>query len=205
MNVRLFFVLAVCAGALRAEEPPKPTVITSDEFAAHSTDAETVSLFTNHVVATATNLKMTCDRMEVITTKVANKTDTVGKPSQFKHMVATGHVHIWQEDREATCGRAEVLPLEDKIILTENPSVTDRANGSVGTGDVIEIRRNQRIVTGTNVHFTLPAIKDLGFDKKQAPAAADAPPAPEAPASATAPTSHPAAVSVPPLAPAPSK
>jgi len=181
----LFLVLLTSCAPLFGAETPQPTVITSDEFSARSTDTETVSLFTGHVVVTGTDIKMTCDRMEAITTKLANKTDTIGRQSQFKHLLATGHVLIWQGEREAACGRAEVLPAEDKIVLTENPSVTDHANNSVGTGDVIEMHRNQRIVTGTHVRFTLPEIKDLGFDKNQAP------PAPAQPASAEPPPASP--------------
>jgi lipopolysaccharide export system protein LptA len=163
---------------LRAAEEPQQTVITSDAFDSSSGDTETVSFFTDHVVVTATNIKMTCDRMKTITVKGADKADTIGKQNQLKYMLATGHVHIWQGEREAVCGRAEVLPAEDKIVLTESPSVTDHGNNSVGTGDIIEMHRNQRTVTGKNVHFTLPSIKDLGFDKNHAPSA----PEPQTPA-----------------------
>jgi lipopolysaccharide export system protein LptA len=174
----LVLALLPPSALLRAAEEPQQTVITSDAFDSSSRDTETVSFFTDHVVVTATNIKMTCDRMKTITAKVADKADTIGKQNQLKYMLATGHVHIWQGEREAVCGRAEVLPAEDKIVLTESPSVTDHGNNSVGTGDIIEMHRNQRTVTGKNVHFTLPSIKDLGFDKNQAPPA----PEPQAPA-----------------------
>ncbi len=39
-----------------------------------------------------------------------------------------GDVHIVQSDREAACGRAEVLPDDDKIILSDHPVVKDLAN-----------------------------------------------------------------------------
>jgi lipopolysaccharide export system protein LptA len=190
----LALLLAAAPALLHAAETLEQTVVTTDLFESTSGDTETVAFYTGHVVVTATNLKMTCDRMKTITAKVADKSDTIGQPSQFKYMLATGHVHIWQGEREATCGRAEVLPGEDKIVLTESPSVTDHGNNSVGTGDIIEIHRNQRVVTGKNVRFVLPPIKDLGFDKNQPPAATPQSPAQE-------PAATPAIAPPPPAAP----
>ncbi|MGD1030346.1 MAG: LptA/OstA family protein [Opitutaceae bacterium] len=173
---------------LRGAEAPEQTVITSDSLESTSTDTETTTVCTGNVVVTGTNLRMTCDWMRTITTKLANKTDTIGNPDQLKYMLATGHVHIWQGDREAICGRAEFLPAEDKVVLTENPSVIDHGNNSVGTGEVIEMHRNQRTVTGKKVRITLPPMKDLGYDKNQQPPApqpAEAAPAGPMPASPT--------------------
>jgi len=84
-------------------------------------------------------------------------------------------VRIVQGDREATCGRAEVFPREDKIILTEEPMVTDHGNEAKYIGRKIEMFRGERRVRGEGVHLILPAIKDLGFDKNEAPPAAPAP------------------------------
>jgi lipopolysaccharide export system protein LptA len=192
----LALLLPAVPALLHAAEALEKTVITTDAFESTSGDTETVAFYTGHVVVTATNIKMTCDRMKTITAKVADKSDTIGQPNQFKYLLATGHVHIWQGEREAVCGRAEVLPGEDKIVLTDSPSVTDHGNNSVGTGEIIEMHRNQRVVTGKNVRFVLPPIKDLGFDKNQPP------PAP--PASAAQEPSPTPAIALPPAA-APSK
>ncbi|HZP60924.1 MAG TPA: LptA/OstA family protein [Opitutaceae bacterium] len=148
--------------AVGASEPP-PTVINSDALDMRSTADETVSVFTGNVVVTGNDLRITCDRMEVISTRIGDKTDTIGKQDRFKSLLATGHVHIVQGDREASCGRAQVLPLEDKVVLTENPVVIDHGNNTVATGEPIELLRGERRVKGTNVHITLPGIKDLGF------------------------------------------
>jgi hypothetical protein len=192
----LALVLLPASALLRGAEAPEHSVIASDDLVSTSSDTETVSICSGHVVVTGTDLKMTCDWMKAITTKLANKTDTIGTPDQVKYMLATGHVHIWQGEREAICGRAEFLPTEDKVVLTESPSVTDHGNNSVGTGDIIEMHRNQRTVTGKNVRLTLPPMKDLGFDKNQPP---PSPPAPAAQEPAAAP-----AIALPPAA-APSK
>jgi lipopolysaccharide export system protein LptA len=177
--VLVFMASLALPSAGRAAEPPN-TVIVSQALDMHSTDTETISVFTGNVVVTGNDLRITCDRLDVVSTRMGDKTDTVGRQENFKSLVATGHVHIVQQDREASCGRAEVLPREDKVTLTENPVVIDHGNNTVATGEPIMLLRGQRRVLGTNVQITLPPIKDLGFDKNAPP------PAPETPV--TAPT-----------------
>jgi lipopolysaccharide export system protein LptA len=174
-GVLVFMASLAMPAAVRAAEPPN-TVIVSQALDMHSTDTETISAFTGNVVVTGNDLRITCDRLDVVSTRMGDKTDTVGRQENFKSLVATGHVHIVQQDREASCGRAEVLPREDKVTLTENPVVIDHGNNTVATGEPIMLLRGERRVLGTNVHITLPPIKDLGFDKNTPP------PAPETPA-----------------------
>jgi lipopolysaccharide export system protein LptA len=177
-SLYLLAVLLVGAAGLRAADELQPnTVIDSDHLDYSKTsDTEATSFFTGHVVVTGTNLRITCDRLEIISTSGADQSDTIGQQDQFKYILATGHVHIVQGDREATCGRAEVLPRDNKITLTESPSVTDRGNGSVADGDKITLLRGQRRVIIEHAHMVGPPVKDLGFDKNQkAPAPAPAP------------------------------
>jgi len=162
-------LLGLCVVSYAATPQTQPTVITSDQLEAHSTDTETDSLFTEHVTVSGTNLLIKCDRLEVVTTKLADKTDTLGNPQHFKYMLATGHVKIIQGDREATCERAEVMPNDDKITLTGSPSVTDHGNGSILTGEPLILFKTQRIARGKNVRITMPPLKDLGYDKNQSP------------------------------------
>jgi lipopolysaccharide export system protein LptA len=161
--------------AVRSAEPPS-TVIVSQALDMHSTDTETISVFTGNVVVTGNDLRITCDRLDVVSSRMGDHTDTIGRQENFKSLIATGHVHIVQQDREASCGRAEVLPRDDKVTLTENPVVIDHGNNTVATGEPIVLLRGQRRVLGTNVNITLPPIKDLGFDKNSPP------PTPETPA-----------------------
>jgi hypothetical protein len=84
-------------------------------------------------------------------------------------------VRIIQGDRVAVCGRAEVFPSEEKVVLTENPSVTD-SEGNAASGPRIILFRGQRraVIERTptqRTHITLPAMKNLGFPaESQAPA-----------------------------------
>jgi lipopolysaccharide export system protein LptA len=181
---RLVFLLlaATCLPAIAAVQEVQPTVIDSEKLEMRSTDTLTTFVFTNKVVVTGTNLKLTCDRLEVVTTRKGDPTATIGKLGRFKSLIAEGRVHIIQADREAACGRAEVLPDDDKIILTENPVVKDLANGATATGPRMVLYRGERraVIEGSadaSVRIILPGIKDLGFDKE--PAKPASPPAGE--------------------------
>lgn len=159
----LLVAVAVPVFAQRAAE--QPTVIESQLLDMRSTDNETSSLFTGSVVVTGTNMRLTCDRLEVVALRSADATATIGAVEKFKSLIATGNVRIVQGDREATCGRAEVLPGDDKIILTLKPVVTDRGVGWTWTGDELVLLRGERQVRGTNVRIIGPPVKDLGFEK----------------------------------------
>ena len=162
---------AAAGRAAPSEITPENTVITSSTYEGVSTDTETTSDFTVNVVVTGTNMRLTCDRLIVVTTRVTDKTATIGKQTGFKSLLAIGHVHMTQNDglREATCGQAQVFPTEDKIVLTQEPVVVDKANGSRAVGEEIDLYRGDRHVHGKHVQITLPPVKDLGFDKNQKP------------------------------------
>jgi lipopolysaccharide export system protein LptA len=184
----VFHVLSLASLALsivvtRAAEPaPKPaaplvpTVITSTKMEMWSTDTETRSVFEQNVVVTGSNLRITCDKLDVTATRLddpKNKTATIGTLEKFKTLVATGNVHIVQGDREVTCGRAEVFPAEDRVVLTEKPVVIDNSGPYVATGTRIVLLRGERRLFGDNIKLQGPPIRDLGFDKSkpvQAPA-----------------------------------
>jgi lipopolysaccharide export system protein LptA len=165
----LVFVASVAGpAAVRSAEPPN-TVIVSQALDMHSTDTETISVFTGNVVVTGNDLRITCDRLDVVSIRNNDKTDIIGKQENFKSLIATGRVHIVQQYREASCGRAEVLPRENKVTLTESPVVIDHSNNTIATGEPLVLLRDKEEVTGQNVQITLPPIKDLGFEKKAGP------------------------------------
>lgn len=148
--------------------PVIPTVITSTKMEMWSTDTETRSIFQQNVVVTGNNIKITCDKLDVTATKlddIKNKDATVPTVEKFKTLVATGNVHIIQGDREVTCGRAEVFPGEDRVVLTEKPVVIDSAGPYVATGDRIVLLKGERRIFGDNIKLQGPPIRDLGFEK----------------------------------------
>ncbi len=166
-----FLAVLLCGPALAAVAAPQDTVIEAESCDIRSTDTQTVSVFTGNVTVTGNDIRITCDRLEVVSLRTGAKDDTIGKQERFKGLVATGRVRIVQGDREATCERAEVLPGEDRITLTGHPMVVDHGNNTTATGEPLILYRGQRRVDGTNVRITLPPLKDLGFDKNQPPPA----------------------------------
>jgi lipopolysaccharide export system protein LptA len=175
------WIAAVPAMAAAAETEPVPTTIESRQLDMRSTDTETTFVFEGLVRVVATNLELTCDRLEVVALRSDEEPDALGELGQFKSLIATGRVRIVQGDRIATCERAEVLPGEEKITLTGRPMVRDRE--STATGDRMVLYRGERravIESGAEgpVRITLPPIRDLGF-RDEAPAG---PPVPEKPA-----------------------
>ena len=150
--------------------PLVPTEIVSGAAEMVSTDKETTFTFSKGVIVTATNLKITCSDLVVISKRSGDPTATIGKQDNFKSLVATGRVHILQNDREAFCDRAEVFPGDDKVVLTGNPRVRSLDGQYQASGPKMELlrgeRRAQMIGDGTaRPTITLPALKDLGYDR----------------------------------------
>ncbi|MFH1498229.1 MAG: LptA/OstA family protein [Verrucomicrobiota bacterium] len=156
-------------GLPNAEVPAVPTELRSEKLEMTSTDEETRAIATGSVVLTGTNLRITCDRLEIVATRIGDKNETVGTLEKFKYLLATGRVKIIQDDREATCGRAEVFPREEKVVLTEEPVIIDKSTDFVAAGERITLLRGQREVLVDLPRFTGPPIKDLGGDAKDQP------------------------------------
>lgn len=151
----------------KPDTPPVPTVIESGSLKMSSTDKDQIAIFDKNVVVTGTNLKITCDHLEVVASRIGDPKAAVGKLDKFKSMVATGRVHIIQGDREVTCERAEVYPREERIDLKGNPVVIDHSGPYTASGREITLIRGERQLFGEDIKFVGPAIDDLGFDKKK--------------------------------------
>jgi hypothetical protein len=128
---------------------------------------ETKAICTGSVTVTGTNLLIVCDRLELTATRIGEDTGAVPDLDKFRYLLATGNVSITQGTRVATCGRAEVLPREEKVVLTEDPVVIDKATEFVSAGERITMLRGQERVVVDKPRLTGPPIKDLGFEKKE--------------------------------------
>ena len=175
--MKAFLALLCCALGLslcaRAEQPPQLTVLDSDNADMWSVGNETHGVCTGSVTLTGTNLRLLCDRLEFSAFGVGDKTSTLPTLDKFKYLIATGHVVIVQGEREATCGRAEVLPHDDKLILTVNPVLIDHGTGWTSAGEKITMLRGERRVIVDKSHVTGPAIRDLGFDSAKSTSPGD--------------------------------
>jgi lipopolysaccharide export system protein LptA len=169
---RIALLLALIALPLAAQDAPElpPTTITSQQLDMRTTDKESTFLFTGLVTVTGNQIELTCDELEVIALRPDEDINAaIGELGRFKSLIAKGRVKIIQGDRVATCGRAEVLPGEEKIILTENPLVRD--GQSAVTGERMVLFRGERravVESGASgpARVTLPPIRDLGFPKE---------------------------------------
>lgn len=172
------------AAPVAAPVTPIPTVIESAGPAEMvSTATETTFTFRDQVVVTATNLRLTCDRLIVVAKRTGDPKATLGKQENFKSLIATGHVHLVQNEREAFCDRAEVLPGDDKVILTGNPATVRSHDGRyAGSGPEMTLLRGEQRAVIKAPRFVLPPIKDLGPGKEKAKAASPSSAAPSAPA-----------------------
>ncbi len=160
-------LVALSAAAFAsAAQSPQATTLDCDHMDMWSEGDETKAICTGNVVVTGTNLRIVADRIELIASRIDDeKNASVPTLEKFRYLLATGNVSITQGTRTATCGRAEVLPREEKVILTENPVVTDRATEFVSAGEKITMLRGQERVEVEKPRLTGPPIKDLGFDR----------------------------------------
>ncbi len=185
--MKIFRPLVLCAilplalTVFAGDVAPQSTELRGDHLEMWSVGTETRAICTGSVTLTGTNLRILCDRLEIIAEGIGDKTATMPTLEKFKYLLATGHVRIVQGDREATCGRAEVLPRDDTVILTEDPVVIDHGSEPpfVTAGEKITMLRGERRVITEKPRFNGPGIKDLGFDKNK-PVPDKAAPAPEA-------------------------
>ncbi len=147
---------------------PEDTVLTADNLDMRSTPTETVAICTGNVVLTGTNMKIACDRLEIRASRVGDRDATIGEFKGFKYLLAQGNVRLVQGDREASCGRAEVLPDQEKVVLYEDPVVIDRSSDFIAAGSKITLFRGERRLKVENPKLTAPPINDLGPDAVEA-------------------------------------
>ena len=136
----LFSLLALLACATLRAAAPQPTTLSCDHMDMWSEGDETKAICTGKVVVTGTNLRIEADRLELIASRIDDeRNQSIPTLEKFRYLLATGNVSITQGTRTATCGRAEVLPREEKVVLTENPvvidSATDFVSASTRSGD----------------------------------------------------------------------
>ncbi len=168
----LLYIVGVSLRAAPAPADDANTTVTSTGLTeVVSTDTTTTATFRDNVVVMGNNLRMTCDHLVVVARRTGELAATIGKQDVFQSMIATGHVVILQGTREAACGRAEILPGDDKVVLTENPVIRSTDSTFVASypnGMVTLLRGERRVLAVPDPKLggtmTLPPLKDLGYD-----------------------------------------
>ena len=163
------FLSALFPLALLAQDAN--TVITSDGDAEMiSVGNETTITFHDKVLVVGTDLKLSCDFLKVIVRRKGEATATLGHIENFLSLLATGNVVLIQGVGGAACGRAEVLPEQDRVILTENPVVVDHDQKTRIAGEKITLLKDKQQVLVEKPSLVGPPVKDLGYDKAKKPA-----------------------------------
>ncbi len=101
------------------------TTITSDRVEMDSKDNTNIFNFYGNVHLEGEGLVADCDKLEVIAKKTESESSTLGNVDSFEKITAIGNVHMIQEGRDVKAGHAVIFAEEGKIVLTENPEVTD--------------------------------------------------------------------------------
>lgn len=176
-QLSIFVLVCSAISPLALPAQDTNTIITSEgEARMVSTPTEATITFKDKVIVTGTNLRMSCDFLQVVVKRKGDETANLGTIDKFRSMLATGNVVVIQGDREAACGRAEVLPEQDRIILTENPVVVDHDQKTRMAGEKITILNGQKNFIVEKPILTGPPVKDLGYDKDKKPATPPAAP-----------------------------
>ena len=164
----LLLLLSLSAGLACAQDDSmlERTELTADDMEMTSTLTESRVICVGNVKLTGTNVLLVCDRLEVIAARTGDKDATFGKLETFKRLLATGNVRMVQGDREAMCGQAEVLPMEQKIVLTLDPVVIDHSSDFVQRGEQITLFRGERRLHVKFPRLSGPPMQDLGADAK---------------------------------------
>jgi lipopolysaccharide export system protein LptA len=195
------FTAPALFGAQAAPAPAEETVIDSDSLEMTAGDDVNNFRFAGNVRAVGRGMVLTCDKLDVIARRLAGSKGTIGKMNSVQSIVATGGVRMEQAGRVATAGRAEVLPDEGLVILSDNPKIIDSKatvegwkivyNSRDKTAQVLPTPEDQllpgqkkarsRVTLSENVIPKLDYEQVLGAEKPEeaAPQAPAEPPAPK--------------------------
>jgi lipopolysaccharide export system protein LptA len=136
------------------------TEIHADNLEFLAVDEKATFVFSGNVVVNATNLNVTCDRMEITSLREAETDAAIGRMGRIQEIDATGNVIIRQGDRRATSGRAVLRPVDGLIVLTINPVLVDPQG--IVAGEKITLFRGESRAVVERPRLILNQIPDLG-------------------------------------------
>ena len=160
---------------------PRSTTITADSLELTQDETTNTTLATlngNVTVTTSAGHHLACDHLEITATRLRDKDPSLKPPDKFQLLTATGNVRLTQDGRSITCGRADILPREDRVTLTQAATVSDAALRMTAKGDPLTLHRADRRIEGNNVHLTLPGV-DFGTQNTDSPTQSPTQPLPQ--------------------------
>ncbi len=154
----------------------KETVISSHRLEMQGTEEKNFFYFEGAVEVRGTNLRLSCERLTVVSAREGAAEEGVGEIGAIEKIVARGDVEIHQAGRSAYAGLAEVDPRAGTVTLSENPRVTDGETEVTGYQFVLH-RGEKRFESipepdaggekpGRSV-VRLGAMPDLGFNQEE--------------------------------------
>lgn len=136
MILQWFLLTTIAPIALHAEEPDaeRSSVVVEYSRAVYdfSGDTKKVTL-EGPITITSDSMTIQCDRAEVHSSRESGTaTTSTHTPNMgtIDYILAVGNVDIRQMGTQALAGRAEIFPLERKLVLEDHPRIID-ANGTV--------------------------------------------------------------------------
>ena len=157
-----------------ADAKKELTTIKSDKQWLTSAEKEDRYYFEGNIQINGTDMKATCEKMEVV---IPNKANVKKEISQI---IMTENVKLTQQLKEVTCGRAEIFANDQIVVLTENPIVIDREDNSRADGHKITYNNGTRKIQvesdanayvapkTSNRQFDVPTLNDEDEPKKRA-------------------------------------
>ena len=121
---------------------PKMTTIVSDRQWLASYGRTEKYFFEGRVEISATDTKGTCGKIEVSITPP----DRV-KRREISDIIFIDSVNLLQSDREITCGRAHIYARDEVAVLTRNPVIFNRQDGTRAAGSKIVYNKGSKIVS----------------------------------------------------------
>lgn len=119
----------------------KPTVITSDkQWLVGGTESDRY-FFEGDVKAVGTDMDVSCDKAEVGIRKRKGGGHSINKIDLY------GNVNLSSGLKAATCGKAEIFPEDEMVVLSEDPVVIDREDNTRVSGPRMVYNRGRRSMT----------------------------------------------------------
>lgn len=145
--------------------PNTLTTITSDRVEMQSQDGINVFNFFGNVHLEGDDIDAVCDKLEVISKKSSGESSKLGGINSFEKITGIGNIRITQQDKIITAGHVVIFPDEGKVVLTENPQVTDTQGTVKGHRIIFYKNDGKAYVEGTpggeRPKIILPNMPDL--------------------------------------------
>lgn len=151
-KLRLLLLIAVAGSGpfltmAQSTDAERSSVVVEYSKAVYDFGGEQKKVFLEGpITLTTETMVIQCDHAEVHSSRDAGEGDATPASSlgTIDYILAVGNVDIRQMGTQALAGRAEIFPLERKLVLEDNPRIID-ANGVVSGFRIIFLQGDRQI------------------------------------------------------------